>query len=89
LLYADLHPRGLNVYLVNPGFVQTELTAKNDFTMPALQTPQAAARAIQRGISAGDFEIHFPWRFTLAVKLLQWLPYRLRFALIAQLLKNS
>nr|WP_315249659.1 SDR family NAD(P)-dependent oxidoreductase [uncultured Duganella sp.] len=88
LLYVDLHPRGLGVYLINPGFVQTPLTAKNDFAMPALQTPQAAARAIREGISAGRFEIHFPRRFTLALKLVQWLPYRLRFPLIARLVRN-
>ncbi|MBA5606072.1 SDR family NAD(P)-dependent oxidoreductase [Duganella sp. FT3S] len=86
LLYADLHPRGLNVYLINPGFVQTPLTDKNQFTMPALQTPQAAARSIRRGFAAGDFEIHFPKRFTMLLKLLQWLPYRLRFALIGHYL---
>jgi len=85
LLYVDLHPRGLNVYLINPGFVQTQLTAKNEFAMPALQTPQAAARAIRAGISGGRFEIHFPRRFTLALKLVQWLPYRLRFPLISRL----
>ncbi|MYN03201.1 SDR family NAD(P)-dependent oxidoreductase [Pseudoduganella sp. DS3] len=88
LLYTDLHPRGLDVYLINPGFVRTQLTARNDFAMPALQTPEAAARAIRRGMAAGRFEIHFPWRFTLLVKLVRMLPYRLRFALLAQLAKT-
>ncbi len=86
LLYTDLRPRGLNVYLINPGFVQTPLTAKNAFAMPALQTPEQAAHAIRRGLSAGDFEIHFPKRFTMLVKLLRWLPYRLRFSVISHLL---
>lgn len=86
LLYADLRPRGLDVYLVNPGFVQTPLTAQNTFAMPALQTPQAAATAIRRGLAAGLFEIHFPKRFTLLVKLLRWLPYRWRFAVITHFL---
>lgn len=85
LLYADLHPRGLAVYLVNPGFVRTPLTAKNDFAMPAMLTAQAAAQAIRRGMQAGRFEIHFPRRFTVALKLLQLLPYRLRFAITARL----
>lgn len=86
LLYADLHPRGLNVYLINPGFVRTPLTDKNQFAMPALQTPQAAARSIRRGFATGAFEIHFPKRFTMLLKLLRWLPYRLRFALIGHYL---
>ncbi|MBC3830534.1 SDR family NAD(P)-dependent oxidoreductase [Undibacterium amnicola] len=82
LLYSDLHEKNINVYLVNPGFVSTELTSKNDFTMPALQTPEQASHAILAGIANGDFEIHFPKRFTMGLKLMQMLPYRLRFALI-------
>ncbi|MCB5195219.1 SDR family NAD(P)-dependent oxidoreductase [Deefgea salmonis] len=88
ILYGDLHPKGLNVYLINPGFVKTHLTDKNDFTMPALQTPEQAATAIWRGISAGKFEIHFPRRFTQVLKLLQLLPYRCRFALLSHLVKT-
>jgi short-subunit dehydrogenase len=89
ILYSDLHPKGLSVYLINPGFVQTSLTAKNDFTMPALQTPEQAAAAIMRGMAAGDFEIHFPRRFTQTMKLIQLLPYRWRFALFERYLKLS
>ncbi|MDN0082833.1 SDR family NAD(P)-dependent oxidoreductase [Crenobacter sp. SG2305] len=78
LLYCDLHGKGLAVYLINPGFVKTPLTAKNAFAMPALQTPEQAAAAILHGIERGRFEIHFPRRFTLWMKLAQLLPYRLR-----------
>lgn len=88
ILYADLHPKGLNVYLINPGFVKTHLTAKNDFTMPALQTPEQAATAIWDGIKTGEFEIHFPRRFTQTLKLLQLLPYRWRFTLLSNFLKT-
>jgi short-subunit dehydrogenase len=85
ILYTDLHPQGLAVYLINPGFVKTQLTAQNDFAMPALQTPEQAAAAIWRGIGLGQFEIHFPRRFTQLFKILQLLPYRLRFFLLAKL----
>ncbi|QZA76374.1 SDR family NAD(P)-dependent oxidoreductase [Deefgea tanakiae] len=88
ILYGDLHPKGLNVYLINPGFVKTHLTAKNEFTMPALQTPEQAASAIWQGISAGKFEIHFPRRFTQMLKFLQLLPYRCRFALLSKFVKT-
>jgi len=88
ILYGDLHPKGLNVYLINPGFVKTHLTAKNDFTMPALQTPEQAATAIWQGISSGKFEIHFPRRFTQMLKLLQLLPYRCRFNLLSTFVKT-
>ncbi|MDK2124728.1 SDR family NAD(P)-dependent oxidoreductase [Parachitinimonas caeni] len=86
LLYADLHPKGLGIYLVNPGFVRTPLTARNQFHMPALQTPEQAASAIVQGLAQGRFEIDFPKRFTRPMKWASLLPYRWRFALMNQLL---
>ena len=82
VLHLDLSPRGIGVFLIDPGFVATPLTAQNDFAMPALQTPAQAADAIVDGFARGDFEIHFPKRFTRVLKLLQLLPRRLYFALI-------
>jgi len=79
-LYLDLEPRGIGVYLVNPGFVDTPLTQKNDFKMPALMPADQAARATLDGIAAGDFEIHYPKRFTLWLRLLRHLPYPAYFA---------
>jgi short-subunit dehydrogenase len=72
-LYLDLHSEGLGVSVVNPGFVETPLTARNEFTMPALITPAQAAVEILRGWQAGSFEIHFPKRFTLWMKMLSHL----------------
>ncbi len=79
-LYLDLHDKGIGVSLINPGFVDTPLTEQNQFKMPALITPEEAAQDILKGWARGDFEIHFPKRFTLWVKLLQMLPYRASFA---------
>ncbi|MBX9906163.1 MAG: SDR family NAD(P)-dependent oxidoreductase [Burkholderiales bacterium] len=81
-LYLDLAPRGIAVYLINPGFVKTPLTDKNTFKMPALISAEEAAREIIAGFSRGNFEIHFPRRFTLWLKLLRLLPYRWYFALV-------
>ena len=81
-LYLDLAPRGLSVYLINPGFVATPMTAANDFEMPALISPQQAAEEIIAGFGRGSFEIHFPRRFTYWLKLLRLLPYSLYFALV-------
>lgn len=75
-LYLDLHDLGLGVSVINPGFVATPLTAGNDFTMPALISPEAAADAILQGWAQGQFDIHFPKRFTRVMKLLRLLPYR-------------
>ncbi len=81
-LYFDLHPRGLGVYLIMPGFVKTPLTDHNDFPMPNLISADEAAREIIAGLRAGEFEIHFPKAFTRKLKLLRMLPYRLYFSLI-------
>lgn len=81
-LYLDLHPRGIGVSLVNPGFVRTPLTAGNDFTMPALIDADDAARRMLRGWARGAFEIHFPRRFTLWLKALRLLPYAAYFAAV-------
>jgi len=81
-LYGDLRPRGIGVYLINPGFVDTPLTRKNQFAMPALMKADDAARLTLDGIAAGAFEIHYPRRFTRWLKLLRLLPYRLQFAAV-------
>lgn len=84
-LYLDLAPKGVAVHLINPGFVKTPLTDKNDFKMPALIPANEAAHAILDGMAAGEFETHFPKRFTRVLKLLNLLPYRLYFPLIHRL----
>ena len=81
-LYIDLHPRGIGVSVVNPGFVETPLTAQNEFRMPALITPEEAAAQMVRGWERGEFEIHFPKRFTLWLKAMRHLPYRPYFAAV-------
>ncbi len=84
-LYIDLRRQGVGVSLINPGFVETPLTAQNTFKMPALISPQEAAQEILQGWARGAFEIHFPRRFTLGMKLLELLPYPAFFAAMRRL----
>ena len=84
-LYLDLVPKGVGVWVINPGFVSTRLTAKNDFAMPSLLTPEQAAQSIIDGFRRGVFEIHFPKRFTCVLKLLAKLPYAFYFPLIRRI----
>ena len=81
-LYLDLQPLGIGVSLINPGFVETPLTAQNQFKMPALITPEDAAREILRGWKKGEFEIHFPKRFTFWMHALRHLGYGPYFAAV-------
>lgn len=87
-LYLDLEPKGVGVRVINPGFVATPLTAQNDFAMPALLTPEAAAEATIAGFSGSAFEIHYPKRFTWVMKMLAHLPYRLYFLFVRRLTGN-
>ena len=84
-MYLDLRGKGIGVSVINPGFVETPLTAGNDFRMPALISPEQAAAEILGGWARGDFEIHFPRRFTLWMKALELLPYRLYFFFVRRL----
>jgi len=73
-LRIDLAAEGIRVSHVAPGFVKTPLTDRNDFPMPCLVTAEQASSAIRKGIAGGTNEIHFPRRFTVAMKLLSLLP---------------
>lgn len=78
-LHFDLEPAGIDVTVVNPGFVETPLTDQNRFSMPAITDTTVAAERIVKGIYRKRFEITFPRRFTYILKLLRLLPYRLYF----------
>ena len=83
-LAVELWPR-VDVRLVCPGFVQTRLTAKNRFAMPAIISPEQAAEQVLKGMAGRGFEIHFPRRFTWAMKLVRLLPYALSLRLTRRL----
>jgi short-subunit dehydrogenase len=79
-LRVELAPHGIVVQVVNPGFVRTPLTDRNEFPMPFLMEPEDAAEAFFRGLQSDRFEIAFPRRFVLMMKLLRCLPAPLAFA---------
>lgn len=86
-LYYDLLPTGISVHMISPGFVATEATAQNDFEMPALISAEEAATEILAGIQNGEFDIHFPKRFSRFLKFLRILPYPLYFWIVRRFVK--
>jgi len=86
-LYYDLLPTGVSVHMISPGFVATEATAQNDFEMPALISAEEAASEILAGIQNGEFDIHFPKRFTRFLKFLRILPYPIYFWIVRRFVK--
>lgn len=82
-LRCDLKKFGIKVQVINPGFVATRLTAKNNFAMPSIITPERAAQHILQGLASARFEIRFPFLFSTAFKVLRLLPYWLYFRLVS------
>ena len=75
----------LDIKVINPGFVRTPMTDKNDFKMPMIIEPEEAAKIIAKELQTSRFEIHFPKRFTFLVKLLALLPSFLYFKCVPRL----
>ncbi|MFK7816473.1 MAG: SDR family NAD(P)-dependent oxidoreductase [Gammaproteobacteria bacterium] len=73
-LRVSLQAHKISSSVICPGFVETELTAKNDFDMPAMITAVKSAEYILNGIAKHKQEIHFPKRFSLTLKLIASLP---------------
>lgn len=87
-LRPELESRGVGMTLVNPGFVETPLTDRNDFPMPFLITAEEAAQRIVRGLKRGKFEIAFPWRFAFLMKVLRLLPHSLFFGITRRMVRQ-
>lgn len=83
-LRADLRGSGVAVQQVNPGFIRTRLTAKNDFHMPQILEPEEAARRVMRAIRSGRFSTSFPAPFSWLFMLGRFLPLPLFHALFGR-----
>ena len=60
-LKFDCDKLGIRLQVVNPGFIDTPLTRKNEFPMPFLVTEDAAAKRTRR-VRAGRLRDHLPAR---------------------------
>jgi short-subunit dehydrogenase len=88
-LYADLRKTGVTVQLANPGFIRTRLTAKNDFTMPFIMEPEAAAEIMFRHMQSGGFKISFPTVFSWLFRGGNFLPDALYYRLFAEIARRQ
>ena len=61
-LRIDLAPENIDVSVINPGFVDTPLTQKNDFDMPFLMGVDEAAQRIIKQIASRPRSYSFPKR---------------------------
>jgi len=73
-LRIEAPDHGLSFLTVSPGFVESEITGRNDHPMPGLMPADKAARIILRGIARGRRHIQFPWQAIWPMALLRLLP---------------
>ncbi|WP_439153775.1 SDR family NAD(P)-dependent oxidoreductase [Yoonia sp.] len=80
-MQADLHKSNIQVQVINPGFIKTRLTDKNDFNMPFIMSPEDAAREFFDHMNGDGFKKSFPmvfsWVFRLSQFMPDWMYYRL------------
>ena len=84
-LFYELKKYETKVQLINPGFVKTRLTDKNNFKMPGIISANKAAKLIMKQLPKNKFEIKFPFIFTSIMRFLSILPYKIRFSLLTKL----
>ena len=87
-LKPELERHEVRLTLVNPGFVKTPLTDRNEFPMPFLVSVEDAAGHILRGLRSRAFEIAFPRRFVFLAKLLRLLPNGLFFTVTRRMIRK-
>jgi short-subunit dehydrogenase len=85
ILRLELSRHGITVTLVNPGFVETPMTAVNEFPMPYMIKAEDAADRILKGLARGKFEVAFPWQLVTMLKLLRLMPNSLYLRLASRL----
>lgn len=87
-LKPELEGEGVEMTLINPGFVDTPLTRRNTFPMPFMIDTDEAVRSIIHGLERDRFEIVFPWQMSILMKLLGILPYAPFFAITRRMVRR-
>ena len=87
-LRSDLEQYNVILQVINPGFVKTPMTDKNNFYMPFLISSEKSAEYIYKGLLTNRFEIFYPKIFAYILKVLRFLPYFLLLPVLKSTLKN-
>ena len=88
-LQPEMSKNNIDLKLICPGFVETPLTAKNDFEMPFIISAERAADEIIKGLNSKRFMIAFPKRMAFSMGLLSMLPTALRLFLTSKILRED
>jgi NADP-dependent 3-hydroxy acid dehydrogenase YdfG len=70
----ELRRHGIVTTTINPGFIVSEMTARNQFRMPFLLRTDVAVRKMARAIQRQRRSYTFPWPMAVAARLLPYIP---------------
>ena len=73
-LRLELRPRGIGVTTIAPGYIRTEMTAKNPYSMPFLMDANEFAVCAARTIAQQRSYQVIPWQMGIVAKLMRILP---------------
>jgi NAD(P)-dependent dehydrogenase (short-subunit alcohol dehydrogenase family) len=73
--------QGIHMTSLCPGFIETPMTAKNDFPMPGIMSADRAADLMLRAIRRGATRYAFPWWIATGARLTALLPTHWREAI--------
>jgi short-subunit dehydrogenase len=73
-LRLELKPKGIDVVTVAPGYVKSEMTAKNPYGMPFLLDTDEFAQRAAKAIGAKRRYAVIPWQMAIVARIMKWLP---------------
>jgi short-subunit dehydrogenase len=73
-LRVELRGDGIRVATLCPGYIETEMTAKNPYRMPFIMNADKAASKILRQLVAGHSYAVIPWQMAIVARLMHVLP---------------
>ena len=85
---ADLYKTPIKIQLINPGFIKTRLTEKNNFKMPFIMSVEDAAKRVIIAMHSNRFQTNFPLIFSLLFRASNLLPAFIYFWLFSSNMKK-
>ena len=73
-LRVELRDSGIKVVTIAPGYIETPMTAKNDYRMPFMLPAAEAARRFAGAIAAGKGYTVIPWQMGVVARIMRLLP---------------
>ena len=73
-LRLELKPFAVGVVTIAPGYIKTEMTAKNPYSMPFLLDAEVFATRAARAVARQDSYTVIPWQMGLVGKIMRALP---------------